>query len=93
MRALVLDRTRGLHMRQVPVPRPKAGEVLIRTAYTGVSSTDRGIYQGAPGSIEANLPIILGHENCGTVAAIGTRSVTLADGGQAAKGGQGGRGP
>lgn len=86
MRALVLDRTRGLHMRQVPVPRPKAGEVLIRTAFTGISSKDRGIYQGAPGSIEANLPIILGHESCGTVAAIGTRSVTLADGDQAAEG-------
>lgn len=80
MRALILERIRHLHVRQVPVPQPGMGEVLIRTACTGISSTDHRVYHGTAVTAAACLPVILGHENCGTVVATGNQVDTVVAG-------------
>ena len=43
MRAMVFDRYGEpdvMHLRDVPVPEPQEGEVLIRVGYSGVNSAD-----------------------------------------------------
>ncbi|MEZ4224629.1 MAG: alcohol dehydrogenase catalytic domain-containing protein [Polyangiaceae bacterium] len=52
----------------VPIPEPKADEVLLRVAYAGVCRTDLAIARGA---LAAETPLILGHEVSGIVAAQG----------------------
>lgn len=75
MKALVLTGTKKMEIQDLPTPEVKPDEVLVNTAYAGICGTDRALYAGLPGSADAVPPIVLGHENSGTVAAIG-RHVT-----------------
>lgn len=77
MKALVLTATKRFEIKEVPIPQLKDDEVLIKTAYAGICGTDRELYNGLPGSAQANPPIILGHENSGTVAKIGSKVSSL----------------
>ncbi|MDO4267168.1 MAG: zinc-dependent alcohol dehydrogenase family protein [Eubacteriales bacterium] len=58
-------------VREVPVPEPKPGEVLIRVAACGVCGTDVHIYHGDKGSAEVCPPVVLGHELAGIVEKTG----------------------
>ena len=53
---------------QIEVQEPKAGEVLVRIAASGVCHSDLSVFQGA---VPFPLPIVLGHEGAGTVEAVG----------------------
>ncbi|KMQ38501.1 zinc-dependent alcohol dehydrogenase family protein [Oenococcus oeni] len=75
MNALVLDKMNHLEVENLKKPTPKNNEVLIKVAYVGVCGTDKALYQGLPGSADAVPPIVLGHEDSGTVVEIG-ESVT-----------------
>jgi 2-desacetyl-2-hydroxyethyl bacteriochlorophyllide A dehydrogenase len=58
-----------LRLDTVPVPKPQAGEVLIKVWRSGICGTDLHIAKGtfpAP-----NLPLTLGHEFSGTIASVG----------------------
>jgi propanol-preferring alcohol dehydrogenase len=74
MRALVLERpapaaSSPLLLRDVPVPEPAAGELLLRVAACGVCRTDLQI---AEGDLPARrLPIVPGHQIVGRVEALG----------------------
>lgn len=65
MRALVWEGPRRLAVREKPVPRPRPGEVLIRTKAVGLCGSDVHIYEGefAP----AVPPLTLGHESTGWI--------------------------
>ncbi len=65
-------------LRDYPLPEPGTGCVLVKMELSGVCGTDKHAYQGfitqyagtgAPKQLP--LPIIQGHENVGTIAAIG----------------------
>jgi threonine dehydrogenase-like Zn-dependent dehydrogenase len=71
-------RARKVRAREYPLPDPTPGCVLIRMEVSGICGTDKHTYQGfttqyaATGTPkEIPFPIIQGHENVGTVAAIG----------------------
>ena len=81
MRAVVcrtLGEPGGLVVDDVPAPRPRRGEALVRVAFAGVNFPDRlmvqGLYQHKP-----PLPFVPGMEISGTVAEVnplaGTRGV------------------
>ncbi len=70
MRALQLTSPGQLGEVQVPVPEPRADELLVRTATTTICTSDLNDIAHNPFGIA--LPRVLGHEGCGTVAAIGT---------------------
>jgi len=72
MKALVLTGTKQMEIQDLAKPEVKADEVLVNTAYAGICGTDRALYAGLPGSADAVPPIVLGHENSGIVAAIGS---------------------
>ena len=52
-------------------PEILADEVLVRVMAAGVCGTDLHIYAGAKGASECYPPVILGHEFCGIVEAVG----------------------
>jgi len=81
MTALVIDRFGGpevLTCRRVDRPTPGPGQVLIRVAYCGVCRHDLLTRAGAFPRIA--LPVILGHQVSGTVAAVGAGVDGLARG-------------
>lgn len=70
MTAMVLDRPgRPLKRREVPVPQPGPGDVLVRVRRCGVCRTDLHLVDGELPN--PKLPIIPGHEIVGEVVAIG----------------------
>jgi threonine dehydrogenase-like Zn-dependent dehydrogenase len=61
-------------IREYPLPEPAAGCVLIRMEMSGICGTDKHTFQGYTaqyGGRQLEFPIIQGHENVGTIAAIG----------------------
>ena len=71
MRAVQIEQTGGpeqMRVADVPTPAPGAGQALVRIAASGVNFID--VYFRA-GVYKADLPITLGSEAAGTVAAIG----------------------
>jgi 6-hydroxycyclohex-1-ene-1-carbonyl-CoA dehydrogenase len=69
MKAAVLESGGKLELREVPVPEPAPGEILVRVAACGICHTDlHYIDHGVP---TFKSPVILGHEVSGTIAAMG----------------------
>src|SRR5256885_5234463 len=66
MRAMVLVETRRrLELRELPDPRPQAGQVLLRVRACGVCRTDLHIADGE--LPDPRLPLVPGHEIVGIV--------------------------
>ena len=60
-----------VELREAPVPEPGEGEVLLRVGAVGVCGTDVHVYHSP--SPFSSLPVTLGHEFTGTIAAVGAR--------------------
>ncbi len=71
MRASTFLGDHTFEVREVPIPTPGPGVVLIRNAFCGVCGTDVHIFHGEPGSAEVHPPVVLGHEYSGIVEAVG----------------------
>jgi len=72
--AATLVRPGKYEIREFPLPDPAADCVLVRMEMSGICGTDKHTYQGYTtqyGGRELEFPIIQGHENVGTIAAIG----------------------
>lgn len=78
MKALLLSEYGRLDVVDVPMPRPGAGEVLVRVEACGICGSDVHGYDGTSG--RRVPPIIMGHEAAGTVAAVGTDVAKLKQG-------------
>ncbi len=62
----------GLEMRELPIPEPGAGEVLLKNKVVAICGTDLHIYNwDAWSQNRLKLPIIIGHEFAATVEKIG----------------------
>lgn len=78
MRAAVMREFRGdLTIEHVDIDTPRADEVLIRTVASGICHTDLTYWGGRH---PHPLPMILGHEGCGIVEAIGPGVTNVAVG-------------
>jgi propanol-preferring alcohol dehydrogenase len=74
MKAMVLNRTAEigaapLQLRDVPVPQPGAGQLLVRVVCCGVCRTDLHVIEGE--LEDPALPLIPGHQAVGVVVATG----------------------
>ncbi|PKS07330.1 hypothetical protein jhhlp_005932 [Lomentospora prolificans] len=70
MKAIVVDEhgdATAMKVKNIPVPEPNEGEVLIRNAYAGVNFIDTYFRTGL---YKAPLPLTPGREGSGTVAAV-----------------------
>src|SRR6516165_1625528 len=69
MAAVVLERAPGgLHVEEIPIPEPLAGEVLVKVQACGVCHTDLHVIKA---EVAFPMPAVLGHEISGTVVALG----------------------
>ena len=72
MRASVLTGPKTIELREVEIPVPQRGQVLVRVTAVGVCGSDTHFYQtGAIGDIVVRGPIVLGHETGGQIVAVG----------------------
>ncbi|QHE87790.1 zinc-dependent alcohol dehydrogenase [Hydrogenophaga sp. BPS33] len=64
---------RGLELQDAPTPMPGPGEVLVQVQATGVCGTDLHIDKWTPSYhfMGSALPVTIGHEFAGVVAALG----------------------
>jgi L-iditol 2-dehydrogenase len=72
--AATLVRPGQYEIREYPLPEPAPGFVLVRMEMSGICGTDKHTFQGYTtqyGDRRLEFPIIQGHENVGTIAAIG----------------------
>lgn len=68
--AVVHELGKELTIDEVPIPEPKAGEVLVRIRATGVCHTDVHAVDG-DWPVKPSPPFVPGHEGAGIVAAVG----------------------
>ncbi len=62
----------GLELRQVPVPKPAAGEVLIKVHKTAICGSDVHIYKwNSWAASHVKPPQVIGHEYVGEIAELG----------------------
>ena len=75
MKALVKkERTTGIWMQDVPVPKIGDSEVLIKTRKSSICGTDVHIYQWDSWAQKTiPVPMVIGHEFMGEIAEIGSR--------------------
>ena len=74
MKAMVLTRTADvgtspLQLREVPIPTPGAGEILVRLTVCGICRTDLHVIEGELPN--PSLPLIPGHQAVGVVSLVG----------------------
>jgi 2-desacetyl-2-hydroxyethyl bacteriochlorophyllide A dehydrogenase len=78
MKAVVLERPREAVVKDLPVPSPGPGEVVVAVKACGICGTDVHIYEGEfPPS---PYPLVPGHEMAGVVAATGHGVDTVKEG-------------
>lgn len=93
MRALVLPSPGKFEIQTVPVPRPRAGEVLCKVRAVAICGSDPEILRGdLAGTWPPAYPFIPGHEWAGEVVAMGDGVVDLAVGDRVAGQAHGGCG-
>src|SRR3712207_9360512 len=69
MRAAVLEAPEvALRIEEIPIPKPEAGEVLVRVTACGVCHTDLHVIKN---EVAFPTPAVLGQEISGTVEALG----------------------
>lgn len=72
MQALVLTEHNGpLKLSELPIPKPRRGEVLVRIAASGLNPLDIKIRTGAAAHAKHPLPLTLGIDLAGTVVEVG----------------------
>jgi propanol-preferring alcohol dehydrogenase len=72
MRAAVAEKFGDpLVLRELPIPEPGPGQILVRIVASGVCHTDIHAMNG-DWPLKPRLPVIPGHEACGHVAALGS---------------------
>jgi propanol-preferring alcohol dehydrogenase len=79
MRAMVFEGAgKPLVLKELPIPEPGPGQVLVRVHACGICRTDLHIIDGE--LREPKLPLVPGHQIVGTVAGIGTAAGKLREG-------------
>jgi propanol-preferring alcohol dehydrogenase len=58
-------------MRDVPVPEPGPGEVLVKVGGAGACHSDLHLMEWPEGTLDFEMPFTLGHENAGWVETLG----------------------
>lgn len=66
--AVVYATNTPVHVEEIEVLPPRAGEVLVRVANAGVCHSDLHVITG---QLPATMPVVLGHEGSGVIEAVG----------------------
>lgn len=72
IKAAVLEKPNVLGIKEVEMPKPGPGEVLVKVKAVGICGSDVHYYiEGRIGEYVVEKPIILGHETSGEIAEVG----------------------
>lgn len=74
MNALQVRGKADLVLSKLRLPEPKAGEVVVKTAFVGICGTDLHLYHGNSFFLDQGFlsyPFVFGHEYTGTVVSVG----------------------
>ena len=82
MKAIVLEAHNTAKMKEIPIPACSKGEILIRTKAATVCTSD--ILDMKYNLFNLSLPIVMGHEAAGIVAAVGEGVTDIAVGDEVA---------
>lgn len=73
----------GVSIKEIPIPQPKEGELLVKTKAVSICGTDIGIYDwNSWAESHINPPIVIGHEIVGEVLEINgdnPRNINIGD--------------
>jgi NADPH:quinone reductase-like Zn-dependent oxidoreductase len=85
VRAIALeDPMSGPLLQELPVPEPKATEILVSVRASSVNTVDRAIATGGLlASVEHGFPVVLGHDFAGLVDRVGRDTTLFAEGDEA----------
>ena len=72
-KALVVTEPGTLEQREIDVPEPGPGEVLVRIELSGICGSDVHMFNGG---MELDFPVLPGHELAGVVEALGEGTTT-----------------
>ena len=64
MKAMVLEASEVIALRDLPMPEPGEGKSLVRITHSGICGTDNKIFTGA---IPSRMPVVMGHEIAGEI--------------------------
>ena len=71
-KAVFMTGLNQMEMRDIPIPTPQTGQVLVKLEYVGICGSDvHYLEYGKIGDFVVNGDFILGHECAGTVAEVG----------------------
>lgn len=77
-RACVLTELKKMEFRDVPMPSPAPGEILMKLEAVGICGSDVHYYNhGRIGDFVVEFPFILGHECAGTIVELGEGVTSL----------------
>lgn len=71
MKAAVLRGKLDLSVEDVPIPSIGAGDILIKVKAASICGTDVRMYKNGRANIDAEHPLIIGHEFAGVIEAVG----------------------
>ncbi|MCQ2429475.1 MAG: zinc-dependent alcohol dehydrogenase family protein [Clostridia bacterium] len=71
MKAAVFYGKKDLRIEDIPMPAPRAGEVLVKVRACGICGTDVHIFNGDEGAAKTPAGTALGHEFAGEVVGVG----------------------
>lgn len=79
MQGLVKTTPAAAELQRLPIPSPGPRDVLVRVRAAALCGTDLHIYEWNPWAQGANikLPVVMGHEFCGDVVAVGAEVKTV----------------
>ena len=73
MKAVVLENIKVLQVKDIPVPKPKEDQVLLKVSTCSLCRTDAKMFQ--QGQRDLVLPRVLGHEICGQIQETGEKFI------------------
>ena len=71
MYALRLYGEKDIRLEEVPMPQINDDEILLKTNAAAICGTDVRMWQNGQAGVDANHPLILGHEFAGTIVEVG----------------------
>ena len=81
MKAAQITQPNQLEIIEIPIPEPKADELLVRVMASGICGTDIHIFRG---EYLGDYPVVPGHEFSGVVEAVGSDVTRFQAGGRVA---------
>ena len=77
MKAIALYGKKDARIIEKPVPQAEENQLVVKIDYVGICGTDVEFFQSGAVPPFVHLPMVLGHENVGTIVEVGSAALPL----------------